>query len=156
MMGGILDQLSGKVIAVVGVALVATLLVSVLSMTKSANIPQELLYMSMRIQQMYYGAPDYSGLDTATAIKAGVVPKNLIKGSTIKHDFNGDITLAPGSDNETFTFTLTNIPKDECATLANNKMNSWISVSVNGTTASDVAAVVAACSDKSTLIFEAQ
>lgn len=156
MMGGIFDQLGGKVIAIVGVALVAALLYAVLSMTKSANIPQELLYMSMRIQQMYYGASNYSGLDNATAIKAGVVPKNLIKGTAIKHGFNGDVTIAPGTNNETFTFTLTNIPKDECATLANNKMNTWVSVSVNGTAASDVSTVVAACSDTSTLIFEAQ
>lgn len=157
MMGGIFDQLGGKIISIVGVALVSALLIAVLSMTKSANIPQELMYMTMRIQQLYSGSVDYSGVDNATVINAGLVPKNLLKGTSIKHAFNGDITIAPGDSNETFTFTLTNIPKDECVTLANNKMNSWVSVAINGSViGSDVSTVVNACTDKNTLIFEAQ
>lgn len=157
MMGGVLDQMGGKIISIVGVALVAALLVQVLSMTKSANIPQELLFMTMRIQQLYASSSDYSTIDNATVINAGVVPKSLIKGTAIKHEFNGNVTIAPGSANETFTFTLDNIPKEECVTLANNRINSWVSVAVNGTqVGSDVSAITSACTEKSVLIFEAQ
>lgn len=161
MMGGIFDQLGGKVIAVVGVAVVSSMLIAVLAMTKSANIPQELMYMTMRIQQMYFSAHDYSGIDNATIIKAGVVPEHLIKGSSIKHAFNGEITVAPGTSNETFTFSLNNIPKDECVTLATSKMNKWRSVAVNGSVISAdsisfVSDIVAACAENSVLIFEAE
>ncbi len=158
MMGGIFDQLGGKIIAVVGMAVIAVLIAIALSMTKSGNIPQELLYMSMRIQQIYSGSADYAGLDTTTAMNAGIVPDNLIKGTTVKNAFNGDIIIATGDGDETYTFTLTEIPKDECVTLSTNKMNSWVSISINGTsiTDNDVASVINNCTDNSTLIFEGQ
>ena len=158
MMGGIFDQLGGKVIAAVGIAAIAIYIGISISMTKAANIPQDLLYMSMRIQQLYSGSSDYSGLDNATAINGGAVPESLVKGNAIRHGFGGEITIAPGSGNETFTFTLTDIPKKECVTLANNQVNSWISITINGTSIDigDVASVVNACAEDSTIMFEAQ
>lgn len=154
-----MDVLGGLLITLIVIAVVAVNLNTGFSKSKVASLEQDLVMMRMQVQQLFSGSSDYSGLDEATAIKAGVVPKSLIKGSSLKTPWGGAITLSTDSSNGSFSITLTGIPQDECTQLAKFQADAWLSVAVNGTVLNGentIADIVDSCSATNTLTYEAR
>lgn len=146
-MGGIFDILGGILI---GLTILASILYGIFSGFSKSNVSsmeQDLVLLRMQTQQFYFGT-NYNNLNNETAIKAGIVPKALIKGENLVNPWGGDVTLSSNSANSTFTLEIDNIPKDACVQLLRFQPESWDSVSVNGADvdANDVATIPDACS----------
>lgn len=152
-----MEVLGALLIGLVVIAGSAVYLNSGFSKSKVVSLEQDLVTMRMQVQQLFSGSSDYSGLDNATAIKAGVVPKSLIKGTSLKTPWGGDISLAANSGNASFTIQLSGIPQEECTQLAKFQSDAWLSVGINGNSLSDdktVADIVANCSSSNTIAYE--
>lgn len=154
-----MEVLGAILIGLVIIAGAAVGLNSAFSKSKVASTQQDIVTMRMQIQQLFSGSSDYSGLDNATAIKAGVVPKSFIKGNDLKNAWGGQITLSTDAANASFKIALDTIPQDECTQLAKFQPDAWLSVDVNGTAVegnSDIAAIVGACAAANTITYEAR
>jgi type II secretory pathway pseudopilin PulG len=155
----LLETLGAILVGLIILAGAALGLNAAFSNSKLGETEQNLITMRMQIQQMFSGSSDYTGLDNELALKAGLVPKPFIKGSSIRNSFGGDITLAPVTGSSAFSITLTSIPQDECTKLAKFQTDAWLSVNVNGTdtTGGSVADIVTACSSSNnTITFTAR
>lgn len=154
-----MEVLGAILIGLVIIAGAAVGLNSAFSKSKVASTQQDIVTMRMQIQQLFSGSSDYSGLDNATAIKAGVVPKSFIKGNDLKNAWGGQISLSTDAANASFKISLDTIPQDECTQLAKFQPDAWLSVDVNGTAvegASDIATIVGACAAANTITYEAR
>lgn len=126
---------------------------------KLSEIEQGISSMRMQTQQMFTSSLDYTGLSNDLAIKAGLVPKKLVKGGGIVNGWGGAVTLAEGDDTGTFTITVSGIPQDACTKLATFQIESWLSVEVNNTAISADTAVVEAadnCQASNTIVYTAR
>ena len=150
---------------VIGALLIALIIVggaayglnSAFSKSKVSSMEQDLVTMRMQTQQLFSGSTDYAGLENELAIKAGIVPKGLVKGTDLKNPWGGVITLGANAANASFTVELTEIPSDECAQLGMFQRDAWLGVTVNGAEiAKDagVADVVANCQNTNTILYE--
>lgn len=155
--GFVMVEMSGGILLyLIMMAAAAILLYSLFSNSKLAETQQGVLSMRMQIQQLYTGATDYSGLDNALAVKAGVVPKRFQRGTSVVTPWGGDITLGAGSDPGTFTITLTQIPQEACTKLATFQAESWSTISVNGgavAQGTSVASAAQSCNSANTIIY---
>lgn len=154
-----MEVLGAILIGLVIIAGAAVGLNSAFSKSKVASTQQDIVTMRMQIQQLFSGSSDYSGLDNATAIKAGVVPKSFIKGNDLKNAWGGQISLSTDAANASFKISLDTIPQDECTQLAKFQPDAWLSVDVNGAAvegASDIATIVGACAAANTITYEAR
>lgn len=154
-----MEVLGALLITLVVVAGAAVYLNSGFSKSKVVSLEQDLVTMRMQIQQLFSGSSDYSGLDNATAVNAGVVPKSLIKGSDLKTPWGGEINLSTNDTNASFTIELSGIPQDECTQLAKFQTDAWLSVSVNSNTldsGSTIADIVNSCTSSNTIAYEAR
>lgn len=141
------------------ISVAAGILYFLFSSSKQTQMQQGLTTMSMQIQGLYSGSSSYSGLDNALALKAGVVPRKLLKGSSIQTPWGGNITIAPGSDLGTFTIKLEGIPQEDCTKLAAYQMDMWVSIDVNGTTfdsSSGISQAANACATTNTINYTAR
>ncbi|WP_027191463.1 type 4 pilus major pilin [Fundidesulfovibrio putealis] len=155
----LLETLGAILVGLIILAGAALGLNSAFSSSKLGETEQNLITLRMQVQQMFSGSSDYTGLDNALALQAGLVPKPFIKGSSLRNSFGGDITLAPVNGTSAFSITLTSIPQDECTKLAKFQTDAWLSVNVNGTdvTGGTVADIVAACASvTNTITFTAR
>lgn len=64
--------------------------------------------------------PDYASVSTAGLIASNGLPVKMISGATVRHAFNGNVTVAPasfgtGATNNAFTVTYANVPSDACS-----------------------------------------
>lgn len=154
-----MEVLGALLITLVVVAGAAVYLNSGFSKSKVVSLEQDIVTMRMQIQQLYSGSSDYTGLDSATAINAGVVPKNLVKGNDLKTPWGGEINLSTNDANGSFVISLSGIPKDECTQLAKFQTDAWLSVDVNGNTLeneSTIADIVDSCTTNNTIAYEAR
>lgn len=155
----ILEGIGMVLIALVVIGGAAYGLNSAFSKAKVANTQQDLVTTRMQIQQLFSGATNYSGLTNEVAINAGVVPKNMIKGTDLKNAWGGDLTIANEDANASFTITLSQIPKDECTQLAKFQLDAWLSVKVNDTLVEitdTIASIVGNCQASNNLVYEAR
>lgn len=152
-----LDSLGSILIALVVIASVAGGLYMAFSKTNVASTEQDLIVLRMQTQSFFMGT-NYDGLSNEVAIKAGIVPKGMNKGGTLRNAWGGDVTLTPDTSNGRFSIELTNIPQEECTQLSRFQSDAWQGVSVNGSAIdpSDPAAVADACSDTNTVTYTAQ
>lgn len=145
------------VLFVIGIAAVG--LNSAFSKVKVSSTQQDLVMIRMQAQQLFSGATDYSGLDNATAIKAGIIPQSLLKGDDLKNRWSGDVTIAANADNASFTIALTQIPQSECTQFALFQKDAWLSIDVNGTVIDkdgSVADAINNCEATNTITYEAR
>ncbi|GAB1253028.1 type 4 pilus major pilin [Desulfovibrio falkowii] len=152
-----MEVLGALLIALVVIAGSAVYLNTGFSRSKVVSLEQDLVSMRMQIQQFFSGSSDYSGLDSETAIKAGIVPKSLIKGSSLKTPWGGEIALSTNSSNGSFTIELSGIPQEECTQLAKFQSDAWLSVEVNGNALSadnNVSDIVNNCTSVNTIAYE--
>ena len=151
----LMDVLGGLLVGLIVIAGVAVMMQNATSKSKLSTIEQNLAVLRMQTQQMFSGQSDYTGLNNALAINAGLAPKVFVKGTSLVHGWNGSITLAPDSDS--FSITMTGIPAAECTQLALFQTEEWTSVTVNGGTVTDVASASSACSGSSnTIVYVAR
>ncbi len=154
-----MEMLCVLLVTLVVIAGAAVYLNSGFSKSKVVSLEQGIVTMRMQIQQVFSASPDYSGLDNATAIKAGVVPKSLVKGNDLKTPWGGEINLSTNDANGSFTIELSGIPQDECTQLANFQADAWLSVQVNGNVLDSdntVADIVNSCTTTNTIAYEAR
>lgn len=154
-----MEVLGGLLISLIVITVAAGYLNSGFSKSKVASLEQDLVTMRMQVQQLFSASSDYSGLDNETAIKAGVVPKSLIKGNNLKTPWGGEINLSTNDANGSFTIELSGIPQEECTQLANFQADAWLSVQVNGNVLDSdntVADIVASCTSNNTIAYEAR
>ena len=152
-----MEVLCVLLITLVVIAGAAVYLNSGFSKSKVVSLEQGIVTMRMQIQQVFSASPDYSGLDNATAIKAGVVPKSLVKGNGLKTPWGGEINLSTNDANGSFTIELSGIPQEECTQLANFQADAWLSVQVNGNVLDSdntVADIVNSCTTTNTIAYE--
>lgn len=156
----LIETLGSLLIVLIVIAGAALGLNSAFSSSKLADMEQGIVTMRMQVQHMYSGSSDYSGLDNALALKAGVVPKQFVKGNTIKNPFGGDVTISPSPDNSAFSIQLTNVPQEQCTKLARFQTDAWLSVDINGTTidtsTGTVADIIANITNNNTITFTAR
>ncbi len=133
------------------------LVYALLSGSKLSSAEQSLNTLRLNVKQLYSSASDYSGLSNAVAQKAGIVPQAINKSNGIKNDWNGDITLSPGTDPNTFEIEYKLISKDACTRFASYQAGSWVSVTVNGTVIPQdsgmVSSIANVVKDSNTIIF---
>lgn len=154
-----MEVIGALLISLIVIAIVVGNMNSGFSKSKVASLEQDIVTMRMQIQQLFSASPDYSGLDNATAVKGGVVPKGLIKGNNLKTPWGGEINLSTNDANGSFTIELSGIPQDECTQLAKFQTDAWLSVEVNGNALESdntVADIVDSCATNNTIAYEAR
>lgn len=109
--------------------------------SKVTQMEQGLTQMNMQIQGLYANASSYSGINNDFVIKAGAAPAAMTKGSSLVSPWGGNITVAPGQDNSTFTIKIDSIKRADCTKLAVYQLSLWTEVAVNGSTFKDDASV---------------
>lgn len=151
----LLDVLGALVVGLLVIAGIATIINNTYSHSKLVDTEQNLIAMRMQIQQLFSGSPDYTGLDNALAIKAGMAPKNFIKGNTLGNAWGGSVNLASVPADAAFSIEFTGIPQDECTKLARFQSDAWLSVTVNSTSmrGGTVEDAANACVEMNTLVF---
>lgn len=155
--GFVMVEMSGSLLLyLIMIAAGAILVYTMMSSSKLASAQQGLMSLRMQIQQLYSGGSDYAGLDNALAVKAGLVPKSFLKGSKVVTPWGGDVALAASGDGSLFTISLSEIPQEECTKLATAQLDSWATVTVNGSAIdknTGAAATARSCKDSNTLMF---
>lgn len=151
----LVDVIIGLVIGLFILAAVGKMSGKGFSASKLAETEQNLLVMRSEIQGLFSGSTDYSGLDNALVIKAGIAPKSFIKGANLVNAWGGAVTIASNSVDATWSIAFTLIPQEECTKLATFQPEAWLLVDVNGTTieGGDVTSVTASCSTSNTITF---
>lgn len=158
-MGAMMETIGALLIALIVIGIVAVNINSAFSKAKVSSTQQDLVTIRMQTQQLFSGATDFSGLDNAIAIKAGIIPQGLIKGDTIKNRWSGDVTLGANADNASFTIALTQIPQSECTQFALFQKDAWLGIEVNGTAIDkdgNVADIINNCDATNTITYEAR
>lgn len=146
----LMETMGVILIGLVLMAGAAFMFASLLSSSKLAEMEQTITMVRMQTQQMFASSQDYSGLDNALAIKSGLAPKKMVKGTSIVNSWGGNITLGVGDDTGTFTVQVDTIPHEECTKLATYQLDSWWTVDVNGTEITKdtgVAAAAGSCTE---------
>ncbi len=128
----------------IGVA--AAILYLLFGSSKISQMQQSLSTMTMQIQGLYSGSAEYTGLTNDVALKAGAVPRKLLKGQSIKTPWGGNITVATGADSGTFTIKLEGVKQDDCSKLAAFQLDSWVNVDINGSSFDSTSGVTSAVS----------
>lgn len=153
------ESLGSLVFYLFMIAAAALLVYNLMSGGKLSETQQSISSIRMSVQQMFASSLDYTGLTNDLAIKAGLVPKKLIKGGGILNSWGGAIAIATGDDTGTFTITLDSVPQDACTKLATYQLESWLQVEVNNTAIGLDTAVAAAaenCEASNSIIYTAR
>lgn len=91
---------------------------------KLASTEQSLAAFRVNIQHAYTDLRSYASISNDELISALVVPPTML---------NGDVTVASSDDGRSFTIELTLVPQSECVKLGAFQIDTWESISVNGT-----------------------
>lgn len=155
--GFVTFEMSGSMLLyLIMMAAAAALVYSLMSSSKLASTNQALMSLRLQIQQLYSGGSDYAGLDNGLALKSGLVPKSFLRGTKIQTPWGGDVVLSASGDGTTFAISLGEIPQEECTKLATSQLESWSSVSVNGTPidrTTGASSAARSCNDSNTIVF---
>jgi Tfp pilus assembly protein PilE len=106
------------VIAAVILATVALNYGSANTASNTTTAISQLNQIATQIRSLYSGQPTYNGLTTANLASSEALPNSMISGNTIRHVFNGNVTVAAaattGGADAGFEVNFTNIPKAAC------------------------------------------
>ena len=102
---------------------------------KLASTEQSLAAFRVNIQHAYTDVRSYASISNDELISALVVPPTMLNGdgTAIVDAWNGDVTVASADDGRSFTIELTLVPQSECDKLGAFQIDTWESISVNGT-----------------------
>lgn len=91
---------------------------------KTNQTLDQLSMLITNIRTLYATQPSFAGLNNGTAISFGVVSSDMIKtaasdaSAALKNPFNGNVTIATGTDSSTFEVTYAGLDKSACITIA--------------------------------------
>lgn len=154
-----LDGIGTIGVVLISLGIIAGLLFLLFGASKQLDAQQGLSTLRMNVQQMFTSSNNYEGIDDALAIKAGLIPKKMIRGNGLVNPWGGAITLAEGDDPSTFTITITAIPQEACTKLAAFQLENWHHIEVNGTAIGRQSSIVDAadaCQESNTIIYTAR
>jgi len=125
---------------------------------KVINAQQNLSTFRLDLKSACKGQPDFTGLTTAIAVSNKIVPDGMLKsGGTVRNVWNGDVTVAAGTDPTTFTITENGVPEYACLKMATFQAESWESITVNGVEITQgsgmVAAITEQLAESNTIVF---
>ena len=157
-MGHILGALGGLLVGLIILAGAGSGMYLAFSKANVATTEENLVLLRMQTQQFFAGT-NYDGLSNEVALAAGVIPSAFLRNNVPTNAWGGAITLTPDTETGTFTITLEQVPKSECAQLARFQPDSWKSIKVGSAevdTTQAESATTACSGDTNTLIFEAR
>lgn len=141
------ENLAGLIFYLVMLAAAGILLVTLFSGSELSSAEQGLSTIRLQTRQLYTGSGDYEGLDTDTAVTAGVIPGSMVKSDgSVKNPWNGEVTVAEGQEAGTFVITFAGVPKDAVVKLAGYQSGSWLDVAVNDVSLMEAGNLVSAAS----------
>lgn len=149
------ENIGAILVGLILLSLAAWGLTTAFDAMKLSETEQGLTMIRMQTQHLFNGT-DYTGLDNDVAISAGIAPATFLKGNRLINSWGGDVTLAPITDEASFSIELTLVPRSECTKLARFQSSAWRGIEANGTdvTEGTVADVANACtSSQNTLLF---
>jgi len=140
----------GLIELAIAIAIGAAIIFGVFVMVKRAqsgraasNEAKNLMLMSADLRTKFSGQGSFAGLSADNLIKMGIVPSNMISGTSIRSGFSTDVTVAPinlnGAANDGFEFTYT-VPSDDCGTFVQSVEGAFARVSIAGTQIKNVPA----------------
>ena len=97
---------------------------------KLASTEQSLAAFRVNIQHAYTDLRSYASISNDELISALVVPPTMLNGDGTAI---ADVTVASSDDGRSFTIELTLVPQSECVKLGAFQIDTWESISVNGT-----------------------
>ena len=154
--------MSSMIAIFIGLIMMAGIFGLVQIALQGSNVQAAQNHISMirtNAQQLFSGQPDYSGLTTSLATSAGMIPSEMVSGSSVVNAWSGSVTVATGTPSSQFDITYSGLPEEACIKLAPFGYGSWDSVTVGGSSISQsggtaVSDAVSACSGSSnTLVF---
>jgi hypothetical protein len=109
-------------VAAVIIAGVLVMLSVAFGQSKAATSLNQLNQIQTAVRSLYSGQPNYSGLSTAVIVNSKALQQSMISGTTLRHAFNGAITITPvtttaGGANSGFQISFANIPQDACQSM---------------------------------------
>ena len=108
------------VLAIVGIVIAAALLYynSANTARQTSSALGQLAQVQTSVRSLYAGQANYAGVTTAVLADSEALPSSMISGATIRHAFNGPVTIASapaaGGANSGFSVQFANVPQDAC------------------------------------------
>ena len=140
--GGILEQTILVIAVLVVIGLIAFKTYNIaMEKIRVDQAESEVQTISQGIQELYTNTNDYSTIDTATVISAGIVSDSDVVSNQIatpwyKNNSSSIITIAPSSNPTSFSINLAAIPSDACSKVGSSFLNQGTAVVTgNGTVA---------------------
>lgn len=102
--------------------------------------------MQAGARSLYSSTANYAGLTNEIAIKANIIPDNMLQnsdGSTILNAWKGDVTIKSdgnthsGEDDSGFYIRYVRLMPEACSKLVTSVAGSFYEINVNGTTVKD-------------------
>ena len=102
---------------------------------KLASTEQSLAAFRINIQHAYTDVRSYSSISNDELISAMAVPPTLLNGdgTAIVDTWNGDVTVESADNGRSFTIEITQVPQSQCVKLGAFQIDTWESITVNGT-----------------------
>ena len=133
----------------------------IMSKIRAGNTVTLVSEIQTGVSELYASSHDFSDLDTATLISAGIVSKSDMDGSNIvtpwySSDKSSIITVGPGENPSAFAITIASIPSDACSKIGTDFLNQDnVSVTANGTAVTTPADLAKGCasSNPATLVI---
>lgn len=126
----------------IGAAIVISIVGFYLSGSESTKVnthAQQIQKIAADTRSLYASRGDYTGLDNALAIQAGIVNNDMVAGTAIVNPWSGDVTLGTTASDRQFTLASDSMPEAACISLATSNMGSGAlaSLEINGSTVLD-------------------
>lgn len=122
------------------------------SASSAGNAVSELESIRNNVKSLFAGAPNYTGLTNAVLEQAGLMPTNMMSGTSGQgqdvDSWGGDVTIAEDANPAQFDVTFAGVPTSACSQLASYAAGNLLSVEINGTALTlpvAPAAAVSAC-----------
>ena len=117
--------------------------------------------VKQKVTELFSQDSSYNGLTDEVLIKAGVLNKSMISGTSLVNQWKNEFTVSTGTDNKTFKITTKGIPDSQCTNIANAYRKQVVGLTVNGTAIVEnsadkgIAVLTGACANSTNdLVFE--
>lgn len=88
------------------------------------------------VRSLYGGQASYTGLTNQVLIDAKALPSSMVSGTTLRHAFNGTVSVAAATVGgvDGFSVTFTNVPDEACTKMASQDLGrGLIDLKINST-----------------------
>lgn len=86
----------------------------------------DLAAVQQTVRSLYGGQSEYTGITTAIIADSKNLPSKMTSGSTLRHSFNGSITIAAadagGGTGSGFSVEFANVPKEACVKMLSSDL----------------------------------